>query len=264
MAIIAARYPNHLQVLALSQPDSRGLRTLIITEPPPDTLPKRNYEDIISSIFRGHFVGVHLKDNKIGVNGVVQDVVVTLKGYKGGSDNKDLRDDLAFLAETIWGTSYKALPLNLPITSRPAGWGAPRNISIRQSELNEWLVEGRLRFVPVELPSAASASIPELVGAGKTGSFMTSGQRGLVVLLIDRNRNFEEFRGEFRKFALDFDVIVGAANILPNYLALVGRERESLIFEMSPLRFNPQAYLRPLRNKIWRRAMSVLTCLRDA
>ena len=230
-------YPNHLQVMALSQSDARGMRILIITEPPPDTLPKQDIQARLSSIFRGHFVNAHLKDTRIGLNGGVEDVIVTLSGYGTSYDDKDLKDDIAFLAQTLWGTSYKTFPLQLPVVTTPTGWLGPRNISIRQSELNNWLVQGQLKFVPVDLPSASPVSLFELVDRGHSGCVMTANERGLVLLVLDRTRNFEEFRGEFRKFALDSDLILGALNIGKNYLVLVGRERETSVLDMPPLRF---------------------------
>jgi hypothetical protein len=51
-------YPNNIQVIALSPPNAVGVRTLVITEPPPDTLPKTDYQARLAYIFQGHYGGL--------------------------------------------------------------------------------------------------------------------------------------------------------------------------------------------------------------
>jgi hypothetical protein len=94
-----------------------------------------------------------------------------------------------------------------------------------------------MKLVPVDLPATMPTPLAQLAQANQTGAFMTATQRGLIVLLVDRTRNFEEFRADFRKFALDSDVVLGAIRIGDRHLAFVGREREATLAAMPPLRF---------------------------
>ena len=230
-------FPNHFQTLALSRPSITGVRTLVISEPPPDTLPKRKYKEQLTAIFRKHLIDIRLKRQEMALHGWGEDIVITLTGYDGDSGELQLRDDVAYLAQTIWGTTYKAAPLALPIATGPTPWSAPPNLSLRHTELRDWLVDGKLKLVPVELPAATPNGLAQLVNANRTGAFMTAGQRGLVVLIIDRGRHFEEFRADFRKFALDADVVLGTIRFGDRHLAIVGREREASLTAMPPLRF---------------------------
>jgi hypothetical protein len=94
-------FPNHFQTLVLSPPDNSGARTLIISEPPPDTLPKRAYKDRLTAIFRGRVKDIRLKRQEVALHGWIEDIVITVAGYNGSDGDVQLRDDLAYLAETL-------------------------------------------------------------------------------------------------------------------------------------------------------------------
>lgn len=230
-------YPAHVQSLALSKPTAAGSRILIISEPPPDTLPKAKHQEQLKRIFRSHLSNISLKRHYVALHGWVEDIVVSLAGYGGDAGQQQLDDDVAYLAETLWGTTYKFTPLALGSLKTPAPWSAPKNLSIRHSELREWLVDGKLKLAPVSFPAATPQTLRQLVDKDRTGAFMTAEMRGLVVLLMRRDKKFEEFRTEFRKFAIDSDLIFGAVRLGSNYIALVGREREASLDAMPPLRF---------------------------
>jgi hypothetical protein len=229
--------PAHLQTLALSEPDKTGLRTLIISEPPPDTLPKSQYVLRLRGIFGDHFRTAKILRKETGLHGWVEDIVVGIGGYAGGGNDTELRDDLALLAETLWGTSYKMAPLALPAPRSREVSPEVSDIAIRQSELRDWLLDGKVRLSPVTAPAAPPRALMELAAAGTMGAFLSNDQRGLTVLLIDRRQPFEANRVEFRKFALDTDLVVGAVSIGSDYLAFVGRERQASVTTVPPLRF---------------------------
>ncbi|WP_036008525.1 hypothetical protein [Bradyrhizobium yuanmingense] len=226
-------YPNHVQTIALSRADATGHCVLIISEPPSDTLPKRSYPELLKSIFRDHLSGVEIKKKSIGLGGWVEDLVVSLNGY---SDPRLLNDDVGYLAQVMWGTTYKAPILDLSNLKPAEKWSAPLNVSIRHTELKGWLVDGTMKLFPVEFTAANPMTLSQLVQQKRTGTYFTT-ERGVVLLLIERNRNFEEYRADFRKFALDSDLVVGAIRIGQTHLALIGRERETSLQAMPPLRF---------------------------
>ncbi|MCA1431160.1 MULTISPECIES: hypothetical protein [unclassified Bradyrhizobium] len=226
-------YPNHVQTIALSRADATGHCVLIISEPPSDTLPKRSYPELLKSVFRDHLSGVEIKKKSIGLGGWVEDLVVSLNGY---SDPRLLNDDVGYLAQVMWGTTYKAPILDLSNLKPAEKWSAPLNVSIRHTELKGWLVDGTMKLFPVEFTAANPMTLSQLVQQKRTGTYFTT-ERGVVLLLIERNRNFEEYRADFRKFALDSDLVVGAIRIGQTHLALIGRERETSLQAMPPLRF---------------------------
>jgi hypothetical protein len=226
-------YPNHVQTIALSRVDASGQCLLIISEPPPDTLPKRSYPQLLKAIFRDHLGDVEIKKKSIGFGGWVEDLVISLNGY---SDQQLLNDDIGYLAQVMWGTTYKAPILDLSNLKPAEKWSAPLNVSIRHTELKGWLVDGTMELLPVEFTSANPVALAQLVQQNRTGTYFTT-ERGFVLLLIQRSRNFEEYRADFRKFALDSDLVVGAIRIGETHIALIGRERETSLQAMPPLRF---------------------------
>ncbi|MCG2630029.1 hypothetical protein L6654_25720 [Bradyrhizobium sp. WYCCWR 13023] len=226
-------YPNHVQTIALSKVDASGHCLLIISEPPPDTLQKQSYPQVLKSIFRDHLGDIEIKKKSVGLGGWVEDLVVSLNGY---SDPQLLNDDIGYLAQVMWGTTYKAPILDLSNLKPAEKWSAPLNVSIRHTELKGWLVDGTMKLLPVEFTAANPATLSQLVQQNRTGTYFTT-ERGIVLLLIQRSRNFEEYRADFRKFALDSDLVVGAIRVGETHLALIGRERETSLQAMPPLRF---------------------------
>jgi hypothetical protein len=230
-------FPMHIQTIAASAPDRTGALVVIIAEPPPDTLPKATYLTALKTIFGEHLTQSTLAHTEIGLHGWVDDVVLTLAGYNGARGNAALRDDLALLATKLWGTSYKAVPLALPVDRASLTAQGPPNIAIRQSELHDWLVGGSLRLSPDGTPFGEPKTLGQLVGERQDGTFLSAPQRGLAVLVVNRRFAFEHYRAEFRKFALDSDVVLGAVAFGPDHLVFVGREREVPVTIMPPLRF---------------------------
>lgn len=123
-------YPYHLQVVAISQPDAEGRRTLIVSEPPPQlTIEKFRMIDPASL--------QHLSSAQhgIGVNGWVRDIVVQLPPM----DEAKLSELIDNLHRSIFGTSYKAYAVPIPDASA----SVPRidlDLHVTSAELNKWLV----------------------------------------------------------------------------------------------------------------------------
>jgi hypothetical protein len=242
-------FPMHIQTIAASAPDRTGALVVIITEPPPDTLPKATYQTALKTIFGEHLKQSTLAHTEIGLHGWVEDLVLTLVGYNGVGGGTALRDDLALLASKLWGTSYKAAPLALPIDPASLTAQGPPNIAIRQSELRDWLVGGSVRLSPDGTPFGQPKTLSQLIGDRQDGAFLSAPQRGLAVLVVSRQFTFEHYRAEFRKFALDSDVIFGAVAFGPDHLVFVGREREVPVTIMPPLRFETARILVSTKEK---------------
>jgi hypothetical protein len=244
-----SEFPMHIQTIAASAPDRTGALVVIIAEPPPDTLPKATYQTALKTIFGEHLKQSTLAHTEIGLHGWVDDVVLTLVGYHGAGGDAALRDDLASLATKLWGTSYKGAPLPLPVDPASLTTQGPPNIAIRQSELRDWLVGGSVRFSPDGTPFGQPKTLSQLVGERQDGAFLIAPQHGLAVLVVSRQFTFEHYRAEFRKFALDSDVIFGAVAFGSDHLVFVGREREVPVTIMPPLRFETARILVSAKEK---------------
>jgi len=133
-----------------------------------------------------------LKRQEIGLGGWVEDIVLRLGGYSGPAGLRDLRDDLGYLAQVIWGTSYKTSPIPLPVTASPLPWTGAKDISIRSRKcVNGWLEEASSLFQPA-IWQLGPRLFAELVASDQTGAFVSSEGGGLAILVLDRRRNFRE------------------------------------------------------------------------
>ncbi|MEJ2170398.1 MAG: hypothetical protein P8X90_33280, partial [Desulfobacterales bacterium] len=79
-------------------------------------------------------------------------------------------------------------------------------------------------------------TLQNILDRGKTGVFISE-KLGLVILVIPRDQNIREFRGDFRRFSLDSDLILGAITQENKNLAIVARERQTPLDVLPPLRF---------------------------
>jgi hypothetical protein len=216
-------YPFHLQVVGLTSPLKDQSRVLIISEPPPNISPEY-FQSIVDRIGGKAFV----RTNRVGYDGWVRDAVLALPPLS--------EDKLAFLLtrlhRDLYGTSYKANAVQLPIKPPPAN-NRSLDLSVSVGDLNNWLNNKDLKFAPII--GGTSRSIAEILSSRQSGVFI-SNQRGLVVWSIPRNQDLAKYRAEARQFFLDSDLIVGAiAN--NRQLAIIGRERTEPLLRLPPLRF---------------------------
>jgi hypothetical protein len=216
-------YPFHLQVVGLTSPLKDQSRVLIISEPPPHISPEY-FQSIVDSIGGEAFT----RTNRIGYDGWVKDAVLALPPLS--------EDKLAFLLtrlhRDLYGTSYKANAVQLPIKPPPAN-NRSLDLSVSVGDLNNWLNNKELKFTPTI--GGTARPISEILSTKQSGVFI-SNQRGLVVWSIPRNQDLAKYRAEARQFFLDSDLIVGA--IANNHqLVIVARERTESLLRLPPLRF---------------------------
>jgi hypothetical protein len=225
--------PNFIQTVALSAPNASGERILIISEPPP-TLPRERMVEGLQSVFGKHLEQAQLKRTPEGVDGWVEDIVARI--VYSANDGRELQENLAKLARQLFGTTYKFEPLVLPMaaTNAPPARG-PANLSIPAVELDKWLLTPDAPRLN-SLDSNESLTLRELLkGHGHPGVYFTA-DPGVVVLVIPRDRPLRSFRADIRKFSIDTDAIIGAIAMGTDRLAIIGRERDTDLQTVPPLR----------------------------
>jgi hypothetical protein len=227
--------PFNVQTIALSDADEEGKRVLIVSEPPP-TLPHDHFFEALRSIFGDRLIGAQLRRHPIGVDGWVEDVICVLK-YSGSAEEPLLKAHLASLAKELFGTSYKAAPIKLSSKSQVANSlrTAVPNLEINAGELKNWLLDDTKNGL-ISLDSGENYTLRALLAPdGAPGVYFTNKQ-GLVILILPRNEALEDYRADIRKFALESDAIVGAISIGDARLAVVGRERDTPLDVVPPIR----------------------------
>jgi hypothetical protein len=216
-------YPFHIQIVGLTSSLRDKSRVLIISEPPPQISP--DYFQSLANSIGGR---ADIRTNRIGYDGWVRDAVLALPPL---SDDK-LSSFLTRLHQDLYGTSYKANVVQLPIKPPPAN-NRSLNLSVSAGDLNNWFSSKDLKFTPIIGGDARSISA---ILSSRQSSVFISNQRGLVVWSIPRNQDLAKYRAEARQFFLDSDLIVGAiAN--DRQLAIIARERTEPLLRLPPLRF---------------------------
>jgi hypothetical protein len=230
------QYPFHFQELLISNPDISGQRSLIISEPPPGFLPS-NAEQILKDCFGTVYGGFKAKQHPLGFNGWVRDYVVTLTSPTGETQeeiNRQVDDGIAALSYSLYGTTYKAHALQLPIKQPQKFDEAPPSLSISPGELKTWLTDSNRAFVSVD--TSQPTTLKSILDSKFTGVFLSQ-KPGLALLVLHRSEDLAKHWSDLRKFALDSDLILGGiVQKNDDALVIVGRERQTNLSAMPPLR----------------------------
>jgi hypothetical protein len=230
------QYPFHFQELLISNPDTSGQRSLIISEPPPGFLPS-NAEQILKDCFGSVYGGFKTKQHPLGFNGWVRDYVVTLTSPTGETQeeiNRQVDDGIAALSYSLYGTTYKAHALQLPLKQSQKFDEAPPSLSISPGELKTWLTDSNRAFVSVD--TSQPTTLKSILDSKFTGVFLSQ-KPGLALLVLHRSEDLAKHWSDLRKFALDSDLILGSiVQKNDDALVIVGRERQTSLSAMPPLR----------------------------
>jgi hypothetical protein len=213
-------FPFHTQVLALSSPAADHSRTLIISEPPPD-LTLGEVLAPLAKVLRNHVV--HSTD--VGHDGWVKDVVASISG-----SDADISFALSVENRRIFGTSYKSYVLPLPAKRSVAASNLDLNVTA--AELQQWLTSDA-PFSPVEGGTTVKPSEIVQTTAAKV---YVSRSPGLVAWWLPKEVAVSDCRVQVRQFAMDSDLVIGAAAKATGVLIL-GRERRVPVDLLPPLRY---------------------------
>jgi len=224
----------HTQTIALSDRTVDGERVMVIAEPPP-TLPRGSFQDALEGVFRGVLKKAEIRKHPMGFDGWVEDVVLTLRYASPEEEQTRLAEDCAMLATRLFGTAYKFAPARLPDKPRArAKLLAPPGLIVRVDELKSWLLDAEGEGL-ISLEFGTPHNLKNLLAAKSSRGVYLTSQRGLVVLILPR-QEIERSRADIRKFALDTDAIVGAIDSGNASVAVIGRERDTSLEAVPPLR----------------------------
>jgi hypothetical protein len=231
-------HPYHVQTVGLSDASRSGERVLIISEPPP-LIRRSQYTSALRVVFGAALQNVELKKNPVGIDGWCEDIVATLAYANIPESRVQLSSDMTRLAARLFGTAYKFAPIRLldqataQNSSDNARLQAPPNLQISAAELDSWLLTSAQKVT--ELETGAEYVVRDLLKNGSPGVYLSQ-QRGLVLLLLPRQAKLNAHRVAIREFTLDTDAIVGAIATGEDRLAIIGRERDTPLAAVPPLR----------------------------
>lgn len=212
---------------------------IILTEPRAAVFEQR--DTVFQLAFPDRLENVEVFEKRVGVDGAVRDLVLTFSLL-----NADERDEVVrTLTELLYGTDYKAsyVPFNPGPWSE--GLGMARKISVPNLDLGpqdiwNWLAESSVEFEPLGFSANSNPASFQKLMATELGVFRST-EPGLIVAILDRNRQLNEQEVALRQFLVDSDLILAAIvrdEIIPRRIALVGRERDMGLDAAPPLRLD--------------------------
>ena len=217
-----AAQPFQTQIIGLSLYSKTRPRTLIVSEPPPKVV----WESLASHL-KKFSRGCALKQWSIMSGGWVRDVVCTLKD----DANETLPEHLAMLQRKIYGTTEGAGVVELPVPNR-AMIAHSLDVRYNASDLYRWLKEGDQRFRTN--PIGENVSLRDIF-AGKSRGVFQNSDRTLVLWVFDRGVALDGSEGEFRRFAVSGDLVLGAVASSKTVM-IVARGRIESLSHLPPLR----------------------------
>lgn len=210
-------YPLHAQGVALSNPEPDGSRIVIVAEPPPDIA----LSDLQAT--SAVFAEAKVLSHRLGHDGWTKDVAAVVPAEVNATD---LTENLE---RTLFGTSYRGFLLPVPPPTANGGFEEP---DVTLSDLCAWLHAPAQRVTG--LLDHRAVPLKSLFGAARAGVYLSEVD-GLVLWVLPRGSLGDDPR-DFRMFALESDLIVGAA-ASPNAVIVVGRRRALSPVTYPPLRF---------------------------
>jgi len=236
-------YPYHVQLVAASAPREDGSRLLVIAEPPATVTLRR-----LQNMMPEGAGPIRVFRHKIGYDGWVKDAVVALPPLK----DEAFKDVVARLHEGLFGSSYRADAVRLPVSGSKIYRGDSLDLSVSAAELHKWLVVDDMplhSFLGDIRWSQAHADGQGAPSAGRlpTGVYFSE-KPGLVVWSFPRNVDLTTVRTDARKFFADSDLILGAV-ASDRLVWIVGRERVEPYSRLPPLRTDVAIMLAGVRSK---------------
>jgi hypothetical protein len=198
---------------------------MVLSEPPDHV----NLEGI-KNLCKGYHTYIELKQDTIGYDGWVKDVVIAINGATKPKIDQLERE----MSQYLFHTSYKSYHLDLPVDALAQSFPDNNlNYQISAGEIRKWFLIDQEEFFQ-NTDSSTLLTLSNILSNSNQGIFY-SAKPGFVLWLIPVNSEISNKMEEIRQFALDADLILGAISSRGN-IAIIGRERDAGINDLPPLR----------------------------
>jgi hypothetical protein len=215
---------------------------VVVSEPPP-TLPRDQLAPLIVDLFGGILVGQDRCRSRTGLDGWLEDVVLrvrpgpqtasvlsgeTLEPWQAPAD---IVDRLRILQAVLHGTNQGFWIDDLD--SPPAAMRVDE-VRVGPGQLRKWIEEGRGSWISLAGDGGALNG-HQLRAASAPGAYVRGD--GLVALVVPVAARPEALASSFRLFAVESDLLLGAAQPNNGPMILIGRARRLPLSTLPPLRF---------------------------
>jgi hypothetical protein len=217
---------------------------IIIAEPPP-SLKRDQLERAVRSLFGEDLANMYYARWPTGVDGWLEDLVLRVRVGDASETSVMSGATLTSWQAPTAVTERLQILYGLFYRTFDGFWidrvqdGAPRRASVLDlrvpvSDLVGWLGDPAPIWFHVG-QGAAPRTTRELTAVNTPGVFRTEG--GIVALAVPRGVALSDIAGEFRRFAVASDLVIGAAGMKNGGLLLLGRVRQVPFSMLPPLRF---------------------------
>ena len=217
------KFRFHYQTIGMAS-FADSSRMILLSDIPP------HFEtDSIAPIFAKFTHKTDLSKHRIGYDGYVTDVVILL----GNATNENCDKLIRRLNRELFYSDYKPTVMNLPAEEKRQ-YFAKENIDylITLDEFNTWFIEEGEGFIRLD-DTATVLTIPDLFAQKARGVYFSQ-EPGFVAWAVAKDTDIAPQIKDIRQFTLDADLILGALAD-SSTLVIIGRERQSPLYELPPL-----------------------------
>ena len=201
-----------------------GSCLLLISEPPPYF-----NADTIAQIFSQFTHSVEVRKHPVGYDGKITDLLVLL----GNTTERNRTRLVKELSQAVYLSDYKPNVTSLPVEhGRSYFVDDTIDYQITLYEFNDWFMEKGEEFFALS-DTANRVTVSQMFKEQLTGVYF-SRVPGFVAWAIAKNRDLSEQLNHIRQFTLDADLVLGALADSAT-LVVIGRERQSALYELPPL-----------------------------
>ena len=217
------KYRFHYQTVGMAS-FADSSRMILLSELPP------HFEtDSIAPIFSQFTHKAELRKHPIGYDGYVTDMVILL----GNATKENCDRLLKRLNRELFFSEYKPAVMSIPVEhNRQYFAGGNIDYQISLNEFNTWFIDDGELFFTLDDTSRA-LTIADMFAGQSRGVFFSQ-QPGFVAWAIAKNEDIAGQLSCIRQFTLDADLILGALAD-SGTLVIIGRERQSPLYELPPL-----------------------------
>ena len=217
------KYRFHYQGIGMASFGDSS-RMILLSDIPP------HFEtDSIAPIFAEFTHKTELRKHAIGYDGYTTDVIILL----GNATQENCDRLLKRLNKELFFSEYKPTVTALPAEEKRRYFAEESiDYQITLNEFNTWFMEEGEGFIHLDDTSKVM-TVSDLFAAKSRGVYFSQ-QPGFVAWAVAKNADIAAQVGEIRQFTLDADLILGALAD-SSTLVIIGRERQSPLYELPPL-----------------------------
>ena len=216
-------YRFHFQTLAMAS-FADSSRMILIADLPP------HFEtDSVAPIFAKFTHRTEFRKHPIGYDGYTTDMLILL----GNATQENCDNLMKRLNRELFLSDYKPTVMPLPVEHKRQYFAQESiDYQITLDEFNTWFMEEDEGFITLDDTNTA-LTVSDMFASQARGVYFSQ-QPGFVAWAIAKNSDLAAQVGDIRQFTLDADLILGALAD-SSTLVIIGRERQSPLYELPPL-----------------------------